>query len=251
MIVFLNAALRLGLVNTSCPILSASDLSLSLLCQGTCHVPDPLSWHSPLNEFVDINDQLEVKPLSLQQTLSHFLVPSLSRCHYEKLVDLSLPGTDPMPGRCPGEKSGSNPSRMTRLRLAVWINWRSVAYPFSTPLQLSWWHWGQLLQRFGALLFAHSEQMPVPFRASLTQRDQLSLQQLLASVPVRTEGGVWTDEEMWRDLRREGRYSVLYFLSCLTLKGLDVKTGLCNHWTWLVHQPSYLSPVIFGDPRWI
>ncbi len=133
--------------------------------------------------------------------------------HYEKVVELSLPGTYPMPGRCPGEKSGSNPSQMTHFRLAVWIIWRSVAYPFSTPLQLSWWHWGQLLQRLGALLFAHSEQMSVPFRASLTQRDQLSLQQLLASVPVRAEGGVWSDEEMGRDLRRERHYGVLYFLS--------------------------------------
>lgn len=144
-------------------------------------------------------------------TLSLSLIPSL--CHYEKVVDLSLPGTDPMPGRCPGEKSGSNPSQMTHFRLAVWIIWRSVAYPFSTPLQLSWSHWGQLLQRLGALLFAHSEQMPVPFRASLTQRDQLSLQQLLASVPVRAEGGVWRGEEMWRELRREGHYGVFYFLS--------------------------------------
>lgn len=234
MIVFLNAALRLGLMNTSWPILSASDLFLSLPCQGTCHVPYPLSWHSPLNEFVDINEQFEVKPFILQQwrdTVTLSLVPSL--CYYEKVVDFSLPGTDPMPGRCPGEKSGSNPSRMTRLRLAVWIIWRSVAYPFSTPLHLSWWYWGQLLQRLGALLFAHSEQMPVPFRASLTQRDQLSLQQLLASVPVRAERGVWSDEEMWRDLRREGHYSVLYFFcplnTCLTLKGLGVKMGPCNH----------------------
>jgi len=214
MIVFLNAALRLGLVNTSWTILSASDLFLSLPCQGPCHVPYPLSWHSPLNKFVDINDQLEVKPLSLQQwrdTVTLSLIPFLF--HYEKVVELSLPGTYPMPGTCPGEKSGSNPSQMTHFRLAVWIIWRSVAYPFSTPLQLSWWHWGQLLQRLGALLFAHSEQMSVPFRASLTQRDQLSLQQLLASVPVRAEGGVWSDEEMGRDLRRERHYGVLYFLS--------------------------------------
>lgn len=66
MIVLLNAALWLGLVNTTWPILSTTDLSRSVPCQGTCHVSDPLSWHSPLNEFVDINDQLEVKPISLQ-----------------------------------------------------------------------------------------------------------------------------------------------------------------------------------------
>jgi len=47
-----------------------------------------------------------------------------------------------------------------------------------------------MLQRFGALLSAHSEQMPVPLHASFTQRDQLKLQQLLASMPVRAEGGV-------------------------------------------------------------
>lgn len=91
----LNAALWLELVNTAWSILSVADLSRSLPCRSTCHVPDPLSWHSPLNEFVDINDRLKAKTLSLQQWWDSVTL-DLSLCPpYHEKVDRFGLGTYP------------------------------------------------------------------------------------------------------------------------------------------------------------